>query len=55
MRKKIVMLVVSSVAASVWLVGGAPAAHACAEPDPMIGCIGPCPRFLRDDLPHCQD
>jgi hypothetical protein len=52
-KKRMVVLVLSLATSSFGLVGfAAPAAHACAEIDPAIGCIGPCARPLQGS-PTC--
>ena len=47
MRRKAAILIASLVISSANLVVFAPPAHSCAEPDPTIGCIGPCARPLQ--------
>ena len=53
MRRRLTVLILSASLSTFGLVGfAAPAAHACAEPDPRIGCLGPCARPLQGS-PTC--
>ena len=53
MRRRIIVLALSAAISSFGMVGFAAPAQACAEPDPAIGCIGPCARPLQGG-PTCQ-
>jgi hypothetical protein len=47
LRRKAAILVASLVISTANLVVFVPPSYACAEPDPTIGCIGPCARPLQ--------
>jgi hypothetical protein len=47
LRRKAAILIASLVISTANLVVFAPPSYACAEPDPAIGCIGPCARPLQ--------
>lgn len=53
MRKRITILLLSAAISTFGFIGiSATPAHACAEPDPFIGCLGPCARPLQGS-PTC--
>jgi hypothetical protein len=52
MRKRMAAILVATAISSFGLVGVSTPAHACAEPDPTIGCIGLCARPLQGS-PTC--
>ena len=54
MRRRIIVLALSAAISSFGMVGFATPAHSCAEPDPTIGCVGPCARPLQGG-PTCPN
>jgi hypothetical protein len=52
LRRKAALLITSLVISTANLVVFVPPTYACAEPDPTIGCIGPCARPLQGS-PTC--
>ena len=54
MRRKIAVVIGALVLSTINAAAFAPPTYACAEPDPRIGCIGPCARPLQGS-PTCPN